>query len=145
MKIALATILALSSPAAMAGDYYYRTVGHTTSQSCYRKVVREEYIPPHRSHYGEGYINRYYDTEEVPCWTLGHRPYRPSYPDYGPRTKPVPDHTGPDLNSSEEGSFLGAILGGGAAAAMSEKDAMGWSIPLGVVSGALVGCQIDGG
>ena len=145
MKIALATILALSSPAAMAGDYYYRTVGHTTSQSCYRKVVREEYIPPHRSHYGEGYINRYYDTEEVPCWTLGHRPYRPSYPDYGPRTKPVPDHTGPDLNSCEEGSFLGGILGGGAAAAMSEKDAMGWSIPLGVVSGALVGCQIDGG
>ena len=145
MKIALATILALSSPAAMAGDYYYRTVGHTTNQTCYRKVVREEYIPPHRSHYGEGYINRYYDTEEVPCWSLGHRPYRPSYPDYGPRTKPVPDHTGPDLNSCEEGSFLGAILGGGAAAAMSEKDAMGWSIPLGVVSGALVGCQIDGG
>ena len=57
MKIALATILALSSPAAMAGDYYYRTVGHTTNQTCYRKVVREEYIPPYRSHYGEGYIN----------------------------------------------------------------------------------------
>ena len=37
------------------------------------------------------------------------------------------------------------ILGGGAAAAMSEKDAMGWSIPLGVVSGALIGCQVDGG
>ena len=80
MKIALATILALTSPAAMAGDYYYRPVGHTTTQSCYKKVMREEYIPPHRSHYGEGYINRYYDTEEVPCWTLGHRPYRPSYP-----------------------------------------------------------------
>ena len=139
MKIALATILALSSPAAIAGDYYYRPVGHTTSQSCYRKVVREEYIPPHRSHYGEGYINRYYDTEEVPCWTLGHRPNRNSYPNYGP-----PQQTGPDLNSCEEGSFLGAILGGGAAA-MSEKDAMGWSIPLGVVSGALIGCQVDGG
>ena len=69
MKIALATILALTSPAAMAGDYYYRPVGHTTTQSCYKKVMREEYIPPHRSHYGEGYINRYYDTEEVPCWT----------------------------------------------------------------------------
>ena len=142
MKIALATILALSSPAAMAGDYYYRTVGHTSSQTCYRKVVREEYIPPYRSHYGYGYINTYRDTVEVPC-RFSSRPYRPSYPDHGPRTHP--DHTGPDLNSCEEGSFLGAILGGGAAAAMSEKDAMGWSIPLGVVSGALVGCQIDGG
>ena len=79
MKIALATLLALSSPAAIAGDYYYRTVGHTTTQSCYRKVVREEYIPPYRSHYGEGYINRYYDTEEVPCLSLIHisEPTRP--------------------------------------------------------------------
>ena len=142
MKIALATLLAFSSPA-FAGDYYYR-VGHneSTTRTCYEEVVREEYIPAHQSHYGYGYINTYRDTVEVPC-RFSSRPYRPSYPDYGPQTNP--DHTGPDLNSCEEGSFLGAILGGGAAAAMSEKDAMGWSIPLGVVSGALIGCQVDGG
>ena len=135
MKIALATLLAFISPAAMAGDFYHR-VGHTTTRTCYEKVVREEYIPPYRSHYGEGYINRYYDTVEVPCFAS--RPYRRDRPHYE-------EPTGPDLNSCEEGSFLGAILGGGAAAAMSERDAMGWSIPLGVLSGALVGCQIDGG
>ena len=48
MKIALATLLAFISPAAMAGDYFYR-VGHTTTRTCYEKVVREEYIPPYRS------------------------------------------------------------------------------------------------
>ena len=96
MKIALATLLAFSSPAAMAGDYYYR-VGHneSTTRTCYEKVMREEYIPPHQSHYGYGYINTYRDTVEVPCWTFSSRPYRPSYPDYGPQTNP--EHTGPGI------------------------------------------------
>tara|TARA_B100001113_G_scaffold163859_1_gene134062 strand:+ start:4757 stop:5158 length:402 start_codon:yes stop_codon:yes gene_type:complete len=133
MKIALATILALTSPAVMAGDYHY---GHTVTRTCYETRVREEYIPPWRSNYGEGYINKYYEKVETPCFT--HRPAPRSYPERY-------EHSGPDLNSCEEGSFLGAILGGGAAAALSEKDAMGWSIPLGVVSGALIGCQVDGG
>ena len=40
MKIALATLLAFSSPAAMAGDYYYG-VGHneSTTRTCYEEVV----------------------------------------------------------------------------------------------------------
>lgn len=50
-----------------------------------------------------------------------------------------------DDNSCIEGSILGGIAGGGIAAGLSKSDAMPWSIPLGVVGGALVGCQIDGG
>ena len=50
-----------------------------------------------------------------------------------------------DDNSCVEGSVLGGILGGGVAAGVSKSDAYAWSIPLGVVTGALVGCQVDGG
>ena len=38
-----------------------------------------------------------------------------------------------------------SLLGGGAAAALSRGDGRWWAIPLGVVSGAMIGCDIDGG
>ena len=44
---------------------------------------------------------------------------------------------------NEDAAFLGGILGGGVAAGISDPDAMVWSIPLGIVSGAITGCQID--
>jgi outer membrane lipoprotein SlyB len=50
-----------------------------------------------------------------------------------------------DDNSCIEGSILGGILGGGAGAAASRGDGRLWAIPLGIVGGALVGCQVDGG
>ena len=50
-----------------------------------------------------------------------------------------------DDNSCIEGSVLGGILGGGAGAAASRGDGRLWAIPLGIVGGAMVGCQIDGG
>ena len=50
-----------------------------------------------------------------------------------------------DDNSCAEGSLLGGILGGGIGAAASRQDGRLWAIPLGIVSGAMVGCQVDGG
>ena len=50
-----------------------------------------------------------------------------------------------DNNDCSGGTVAGGILGGGAAAAMSRGDGRWWAIPLGVVGGAMVGCQIDGG
>ena len=50
-----------------------------------------------------------------------------------------------DENSCVEGSLLGGILGGGIGAAASRQDGRLWAIPLGIVSGAMVGCQVDGG
>ena len=50
-----------------------------------------------------------------------------------------------DNNSCLEGSILGGILGGGAGAAASRGDGRLWAIPLGIVGGAMVGCQVDGG
>ena len=43
-----------------------------------------------------------------------------------------------------EGSILGGILGGGAGGAASRGDGM-MGNTLGVVSGSMIGCQIDGG
>ena len=79
---------------------------------------------------------------EYPCRnrldTTNIRPYDPSEPDYVPVGRV-------DDNSCIEGAILGGILGGGAAALGSRGDGYGWSVPLGVVGGSLIGCQIDGG
>ena len=37
------------------------------------------------------------------------------------------------------------ILGGGLGAALSRGDGRWWAIPLGVVGGSMIGCDIDGG
>lgn len=50
-----------------------------------------------------------------------------------------------DGNSCAEGSILGGIAGAGLGAALSRGDGRLWGIPAGIVGGALVGCQIDGG
>ena len=57
--------------------------------------------------------------------------------------KPVAGKT--DDNSCIEGSILGGIAGGGLGAALSRGDGRWWAIPTGIVGGALVGCQVDGG
>ena len=49
-----------------------------------------------------------------------------------------------ELSALAEGA-VGGLLGGGAAAAMSRGDGRWWAIPLGVVAGATIGCDIDGG
>jgi outer membrane lipoprotein SlyB len=50
-----------------------------------------------------------------------------------------------DNNSCLEGSILGGIAGAGAGAALSRGDGRWWAIPLGIVGGSMVGCQVDGG
>ncbi len=44
-----------------------------------------------------------------------------------------------------KGSIIGGILGGAAGGTLATKKNWIWSIPTGVVGGALVGCQVDGG
>ena len=50
-----------------------------------------------------------------------------------------------DDNSCLEGTLAGGVLGGALGGALAKKDNWIWSIPAGAVSGALVGCQVDGG
>jgi len=131
MKIILATILALTPTAAFAEITEYQR-GGMAEEKCYKYEYREEYVPGSSSR--PGYVKSYRDKIEVPCRRKhANRRYAE------PSPKKVDD------NSCVEGSIIGGILGGGLAGAVSKPDAMIWSIPLGVVGGALTGCQIDGG
>ena len=50
-----------------------------------------------------------------------------------------------DNNSCVEGTIAGGVLGGALGGVLAKKDNWIWSIPAGVVGGAIVGCQVDGG
>ena len=50
-----------------------------------------------------------------------------------------------DTNSCIEGTIAGGVLGGALGGTLAKKENWIWSIPVGVVGGAIVGCQIDGG
>ena len=45
-----------------------------------------------------------------------------------------------DENSCVKGSILGGIAGGGLGAALSRKEGRLWAIPLGIVTGSMLGC-----
>jgi len=122
----LIPLLLISGSPALAD---YRQEGGTQQTNCYETVYREEYIPGNSQR--RGYVKSYRDKVEVPCERTYSR-----YDDY---------NSSVDDNSCIEGSILGGIAGGGAGAALSRGDGRIWAIPLGIVSGALAGCQIDGG
>lgn len=127
--VILLSSLLISSPALADG---YRTYqgGYAEEHSCYRYEYREEYVPGTSSN--PGYVRNYREKVQVPC----------------NRGLNVQRHTprrNVDDNSCVEGAILGGILGGGAGAAMSRGDGRWWAIPLGIVGGSMVGCQIDGG
>lgn len=115
----LLTIPLLQSNA-FAGEVYSQR-GYSSEQRCYRTEYREEYIPG--TYDRPGYIKTFHDKVEVPC-SAG--------PVYAPRR-----------TSCGRGSILGGIAGAGVAYGISKPDARGWSIPLGVVTGAIVGCRVD--
>ena len=110
----------------------YRQGGGTQQTDCYETIYREEYIPGTSERPGR--VRTFRERVRVPC-----RNQQPTYNE--PRTS----HSNVDDNSCIEGAIIGGIAGGGAGAALSRGDGRWWAIPLGVVSGTMVGCQIDGG
>jgi len=138
MKIALATMMLLSAlpvSAESIGDRSNRQAyesqrGYAREEKCYRNEYREEYIPGTSN--SPGYVRSYRERVKVPC--NNHTYHRNHH-----QQKNVDD------NSCIEGSILGGIAGGGIGAAASRGDGRLWAIPLGIVGGAMVGCQIDGG
>ena len=138
--IALGLLGSVVAPqAALAQHTYRRWVGYQEN-ICYKEEVREVYVPGTR--YRRGYVDYQRQVVEVPC-----RRNRLNTEGIGP-WQPTPDRrpTGNvDDNSCIEGSIIGGILGGAAVAAGSRGPDMAWAIPLGVVGGSLIGCQIDGG
>ena len=142
MKLALAALLIAASamPADAKPGRYSSRPGYAEEEKCFRKEYREEYVPGTSKN--PGYVKKYHKRVQVAC----------ERPQYMPQTTPHyhyeeqhPNVGNVDNNSCIEGSILGGIAGGGLGAALSRKDGRLWAIPLGIVTGSMLGCQVDGG
>ena len=127
MKNFLLFLLFLSSstlPAISNEIESYRS-GNSNARTCTRKEYREEYIPGTPE--APGYVKNWYEYVEIPCNSNSQRNQRV------------------DDNDCKEGSWIGGLLGAGIAASGSRGKGRLWAVPAGGVTGALIGCQIDGG
>ena len=88
------------------------------SVTCTRTEYREEYIPGTKS--SPGYVRNYEVDVEIPCG-------------------------GAKKEECTDGKIAGALLGGGIGGAVSRKEGRWWAVPLGAVTGAAIGCQVDKG
>ena len=130
----LALIMAgLPSPA--LADYSQG--GGMKSTDCFKKVYREEYIPGTGAS-NPGRVRKYYERQKVACAPRRARQtyHQPTWIE--PRGRA-------DDNSCIEGSIIGGIAGGAAGGTLATKKNWIWSIPAGIIGGAMVGCQVDGG
>jgi len=132
MKVLLASLLALT-PVSASAEYVDSRSGYAHTQKCYRSEYREEYIPG--SEDNPGYVRSWKETVEYPCNT----------PNIGTRRQVIERQYEIDENDCTDGKVAGAILGGGIGAALSRDEGRWWAIPLGVVTGSAIGCDIDGG
>ena len=134
MKIALATIIALSAcTPAIADDYQ---PGYSSSRTCYREEYREEYVPGTSN--DPGYVRSWQETIEYPC----RRTNITRTPENTTRTRRYEEY---DENDCSDGTIAGALLGGGLAGFGSRGKDRWWAIPSGAIVGGIIGCDIDGG
>lgn len=142
MKLALAALILVASamPADAKPGRYSSNSGWAEEEKCFKNEYREEYIPGTSKRPGR--VKTYRNRVQVPC--RGGR-YVPNYAPHPRYEEQYPNLGRHDDNSCIEGSILGGIAGGGLGAALSRKDGRLWAIPLGVVGGAMAGCQVDGG
>ena len=124
MKKLITSALALSFISPVFADDVIKW--ETTSQTCWKSVYKEEYVPGTREN--PGYVTSSNEYIEVPC----------------EKDKSISKQK-VDNNDCTDGKIAGALLGGGAGAAMSRGDGRWWAIPLGAVVGSKIGCAMDGG
>jgi hypothetical protein len=145
----LASLLLIGATSApvLAGPAtgYKSSGGFAREEKCFKTEYREEYVPGTAKN--PGYVKSFKKKVRVPCEKNNGGIYMPqSTPRSFPRYEdPHPNVDKVDDNSCIEGSILGGIAGGGIGAALSRKEGRLWAIPTGIVGGALVGCQMDGG
>lgn len=134
--LALITLASVTLPTASLARPY---VG-TRETVCWTDEYTETYIPGTRNN--PGYVRIDVERVEYPCRralnTTNVRPYNPNEPDYVPTGRV-------DDNSCVEGAVIGGALAAGALAAGTRGPDQIWAIPLGVIGGSLIGCQVDGG
>ena len=124
--------LLLTTTPILADDYQR---GYASSRTCFKTEYREEYIPGNED--SPGYVKSWKETIEVPCQDedVARRTYR----------RHVTVYENVDTNDCSEGTLAGGLLGGGLATAISRGKDRWWAIPTGIIGGAMIGCDIDGG
>ena len=138
MRLLFVSLLALTActPAVAAEvweDGTMRQSGYSKSRTCYKSEYKEEYVPG--TEFDPGYVKSTKETVEVPCTpgdTAGSKVIRRTVVEY-------------DTNDCSDGTIAGALLGGGLAGFGSRGKDRWWAIPTGILGGAMVGCQMDGG
>ena len=138
--IALTPVSSLAAPTTFVQDIPHKNeiwreqaAGYSRTKTCYRTEYREEYIPG--TERDPGYVKSWKETVEFPCNDNTSTIIRERSVEY----RQV------DENDCTDGKIAGALLGGGAAAAMSRGDGRGWAIPIGAVVGSKIGCDAAGG
>ena len=143
----LLPLLLVATMAPLPAFARYQQPGY--SNQCFRNVYREQYVPGTSER--PGYVRRWRERKEVPCYNAGAdgyytpQPRPPRNPHYLPADPPRHHGGHVDDNSCIEGSIIGGIAGGAIGGAAATQENWIWSIPAGIVGGALVGCQVDGG
>ena len=74
---------------------------------------------------------------QLPAYSQTYYPQPPGWGHSSPTREPYTPKPKPECRGSEVA--LGALAGGGISAAISKKNAYGWSIPLGTVIGGVIG------
>ena len=127
----------VTTPPASAAEVWedgsMRQSGYSKSRTCYKSEYKEEYVPG--TEFDPGYVKSTKETVEVPCTpgdTAGSKVIRQTIVEY-------------DTNDCSDGTIAGALLGGGLAGFGSRGKDRWWAIPSGIIGGAMVGCQLDGG
>ena len=140
MKLFIAALLTLSAVPAYAEHKYddrsYQP-GYSYEEKCYKRVYREEYIPGTMNNPGR--VVRHFDKVETKCKV---KPHETIYD--APAAPPTPK-ANVDDNSCVEGTVIGGIAGGALGGVLAKKENWIWSIPVGIIGGAMAGCQVDGG
>ena len=133
LKALLLSALLFAPPALAGGPVFADHKRVFREEYCYKNV--ERYIPGRYTDSGRYVRGRVkVDRKRVPC-----RRIRPHTHHHHHHSSNVDD------NSCIEGAVLGGIGGAGLGAALSRGDGRLWAIPLGIVGGSMVGCQVDGG
>ena len=147
MKIALAALVALSAcTPAVAGE---SQAGWSHERTCFKSEYREEYIPGTED--DPGYVKSWKETVEVPCEdTPTHTHPQDPHPNVGRTSsgtyrRHVTVYENVDTNDCSEGTVAGGLLGGGLAGFGSRGKVRWWTIPTGIIGGAMLGCAVDGG
>ena len=131
--VLLSTLL-LAPTVALAEHTY--DPGGSSSRKCFKSEYKEEYIPGTEDN--PGYVRSSKETVEVAC-----DPDDVAEGKTYQRTVTVYENV--DTNDCSDGTVAGALLGGGLAGFGSRGKDRWWAIPTGILGGAMVGCQIDGG